>query len=350
MTTFPTAYGLTLRSSIPLPGMRPSARSSALYQQPGDILYREPAGALGQQPGDTATGLPELELEEVSVRKLLATWSGAAGGPIWAGEVGDGLPLQIERGVAGDVLFAYAEQAYFRLNSSGERLECGRLAGGLQWLQVLLCRVLPDVAMLRGYEALHASAVDTPHGAIALLAAPGTGKSTLALELVRRGFGLLADDVLVLGAANGEVLAFPGTPHVNLAEDALTAIDPASVGEVWNMAPGERWVELREVVARPRPVALVCLLEHTPDATGTCTTLAAAPLALGPYMLGLSSERARERARFHLYSDLVQGARLLRLTRGERSTPAELADRLETALEDIPSQNREPALATGTVG
>lgn len=326
--TVSTAYGLALRTSLSLPGFNKHSAAQMSERVEARVL-------------------PELSIEEVSVRKLLATWSGAGRRPMWTGELGDGLTLQIERGAGGDVLFTYGERAYFRLNPSGECLECARLAGSAHWLQVLLSRVLPDVAILRGYEALHASAVDTPRGAVAVLAPPGTGKSTLALELMRRGFGLVADDVLVLDAADGEVLAHPGTPHVNVAEEALVTIEPAAAGRCWELVPGERWVEVGPAVTRPRPMALVCLLERTTGFFGTCRPLAASPLALSPYMLGLSSEPSREHERFDLYADLVQSTRLVRLTRGRNSTPAELADQIEQTLAGICSPTREPALSAG---
>lgn len=61
--------------------------------------------------------------------------------------------------------------------------------------------VLPLVLQSRGLEVLHASAVRTPHGVIALCAVKETGKSTLAYALSRRGHPLWADDAVVVDTA-----------------------------------------------------------------------------------------------------------------------------------------------------
>ena len=52
-----------------------------------------------------------------------------------------------------------------------------------------------------GHEALHAAALDSPDGVVAIMAPSGAGKSTLALELLRQGWPLFADDVLTLSTA-----------------------------------------------------------------------------------------------------------------------------------------------------
>src|ERR1035441_1963395 len=59
------------------------------------------------------------------------------------------------------------------------------------WWRVVLDSVLFTVALLQGYEALHASAVATRDGVIAITAAAGGGKSTLLAELLLRGLGLM---------------------------------------------------------------------------------------------------------------------------------------------------------------
>jgi hypothetical protein len=78
---------------------------------------------------------------------------------------------------------------------------------------VVLDSVLFTVALLQGYEALHAGAVATPDGVIAITSAAGGGKSTLLAALLQRGLALMADDVLVLESRGTEAtLAHPAAP------------------------------------------------------------------------------------------------------------------------------------------
>lgn len=58
--------------------------------------------------------------------------------------------------------------------------------------------VLPLVLQARGFEALHASGVETSSGVSAFCAISGVGKSTLTEALSRRGHFFWADDVVVL--------------------------------------------------------------------------------------------------------------------------------------------------------
>jgi hypothetical protein len=57
---------------------------------------------------------------------------------------------------------------------------------------------LPLVLQARGREVLHASAVTTPAGVVALCAEKENGKSTLAYALARRGYPLWADDAVAI--------------------------------------------------------------------------------------------------------------------------------------------------------
>ncbi len=88
------------------------------------------------------------------------------------------------------------------------------------WWRVVLDSVLFTVALLRGYEALHAGAVATPDGVVAITAATGGGKSTLLSELLGRGSALMADDVLVLEPRGaGPPLAHPAPPLMTVPAD-----------------------------------------------------------------------------------------------------------------------------------
>jgi hypothetical protein len=304
------AYGLDLHTSFPLLGMR--------------------AGC-----GD---GLPSLTLELLAPAELESAWSGQESPPEWTGRLGDGCSLTIERGVCGDVLFTYGDRARdrarFRLDPAQERLECAPLRTGLHWQQVLLGRVLPNVALLRGYEALHASAVDSPEGVVAVAGPSGIGKTTLALELVGRGWPLFADDVLTLGDGPEGVLGHPGSPHMNVAEPPHGTIVPELLGVTLGRLAGERWIAVHASAERPRPVRMICLLERGPGRTLESRIVPSNPLPLAPYMLGLADGTGRARRRFARYADLMGTATLTQLTCGSAERPATVADLIEQALAD----------------
>jgi hypothetical protein len=324
------AYGLDLCCSFPLPGMRAAA---------GDEL-------------------PRLVLELLAPAELQDAWSGSDQPPEWRGRLGDGLDLAIERGGAGDLRFSYGARApsaddlaRFRLHPGMRRLDCAPTRPGLDWQRALIGKVLPAISVMRGYEALHAAAVDAPAGVVAIMAPSGAGKSTLAVELLRRGWPLFADDQLTLDHVEGAVRAHPGTPHMNLAEslpDAIDraeslpdAVDPRTLGVTLGILAGERWLAAHKAEQRPRPVRILCQLERGPGLRLETHTLPANPLPLAPYMLGLSTDAERQRRRFDLYADLMESATLVRLTAGLEHRPEQLADLLEGTLVG------QPELAAG---
>lgn len=79
--------------------------------------------------------------------------------------------------------------------------------------------VLPFVLQTRGYEALHASAVQMEGGVVGLCAHSGTGKTTAAFGLARMsGSPLWADDALVFRTSDGDspyrCVALPFSPNL----------------------------------------------------------------------------------------------------------------------------------------
>jgi hypothetical protein len=305
MDTGYVAYGLALHCSFSLPGMVP----------------RE------------TEGMPALALNLVGEGELQAAWSGDRGSA-WRGKLGDGHEFSIARGPGGDLLFTYGDEARFRFDRAAGVLECapGQPAD-LAWQRVLLSRVLPNVSLAYGREALHASAVESPRGVVAIAAPSETGKSTLAAELVRRGWPLCTDDVLVLDAAADGTVAHPGTPHITTAAGVPWS-EPH--GATIGVLAGERWMALRDAQPGPAALAAVFLFERRPELGLATRPLPSSPLVLAPYMLGLPDESGRESARFALYSDLVASAALVQLTGSSEDMPAALADEVERALDGSP--------------
>jgi hypothetical protein len=301
------AHGLRLHSGFPLPGMTPVADEDA----------------------------SPLALELASPAELAALWSGAREIPPWRGYLGDGCELRIERGCAGDLLFTYGERARFHLDANQRLLTCAPVEAGLYWQRALLTKVLADIALVRGCEALHASAVDSPQGAVAIVAPPGAGKTTLALELMRRGHALLTDDVLTLTAGCDGVLAHPATPHMNLEPAHDDVAEPLVA--VLAMLGQERWTVAHAVARGPLEVRAIFLLERRIGLPLGVELLPPSPLALAPYMLGLDEDIERERRRFALYADLAASATLLRLSCDADDHPADIVDLIEQALADRPA-------------
>jgi hypothetical protein len=296
------AFGLSLRSSFSLPGPVPTGI------------------------GDRS--LPACALELVPERDLLADWSGPVSPSAWRGSLKDGSELTIEWGVERDLLFRYGSQALFHLDREATRLSCApREAAAISWRRVLCSRVLPLVAVARGREALHAAAVETAAGVVALAGPSGAGKSTLVAELVACGHRLFTDDVLVLSSDGGQVLAHPGGPYLSLANGVA-----APPGETLESVGDKRWIALREAAREPRGVAAIVLLERGEAAAPETSRIPPSPLPLAPFMLGLPDQPHRDRSRFSTYSDLVDGAALLRLRAAAGDSAADLAGELERAL------------------
>jgi hypothetical protein len=308
------AYGLRLASSFPL---------------------------VGTEKSDDAHELPPLALSMLEPGELEHEWSATEASPEWRGRLGDGRELSIERGSAGDLLFGYGELARFHLDADMLRLGCAPSGEGLDWQRTLIGKVVPSIAVMRGYEALHAAALDSPEGVVAIMGPAGSGKSTLALELLRRGWPLFADDQLTLAHAGEAIVAHPGTPHMNLALELPAGFAPDSLGDTLAILAGERWLAARSTSIQVRPVRLLCLLERGPGLTTGIQRLPRSPLELAPYMLGIPIDTERERARFALFCDLTESVPMVRVSGDVEQRPEQLADLVELALED----ERQPVAA-----
>jgi len=111
--------------------------------------------------------------------------------------------------------------------------------------------VFPIVLHAHGCEVLHASAVRTEQGVLALCGASGAGKSTLAFELSRRGHRLFGDDAVAFEFAGGAPRARDLPFELRLRPDSAEFFGVTS-----SVQPEEAEVE-------PAPLAALCLLERT---------------------------------------------------------------------------------------
>jgi hypothetical protein len=117
---------------------------------------------------------------------------------------------------------------------------------------------VPIVLQARGLEVLHASAVLTPHGVVALCGVREAGKSTIAYALNLRGFPLWADDAVAFAASEKSVQAFslPFAPRLRPAAASFFGRD--------HSVPQTRTCWDESSTSASVPLAAVCVLNQTP--------------------------------------------------------------------------------------
>jgi hypothetical protein len=308
---------------------------------------------------------PTLHLRSVSSRVIAESWSGLnANG--WEGTI-DGARFVVERGLAGDHRFVHGAhpdpsgtpsagtRAVHHLSADASVLQCAPSDPAEQsWWRVVLDSVLFTVALLQGYEALHAGAVATPDGVIAITAASGGGKSTLLSELLARGLTLMADDVLVLGPSgtNAPPLAHPAPPLMTVPATRLPMLGAArSTSETGSTEAGppktisaigdERWIPV-PVHPEPLPLKALVVLNRSPGLT-TDLHRADRPLAvLMGSLLRFPRARERERARFEVAGAIAAHVPIWQLDADPSVAPNTLAGLLLAELMEPPDTDAKP--------
>lgn len=293
------AFGLTWASTFALPMIK---------------------GAPGAEP-DVALGLCE------NVDPL---WSGDPRTPEWRFRI-DGRRFVIERGWAGDFRLSRQDGVRFHLDREATSISCEPpVVSDPASRRLLLDTVLWTTTLLRGLEGLHASAVLTEAGVVAFLAGSGGGKTSIAFELVRRGYPLVCDDVLIVERRRGGFVAHPSPPVMNLpAAMPLhgVRVDPiARIGE-------ESWVSAAHVATQqPSRLAHLFLLERAPGFDRRVVDMEPTALDLLRHAQVHAFVESWERRRFELCSDLAVGVPLSRVEAGDNASPSVIADLVEQAL------------------
>ncbi|HLJ56531.1 MAG TPA: hypothetical protein VKT77_15940 [Chthonomonadaceae bacterium] len=105
--------------------------------------------------------------------------------------------------------------------------------------EMLVHRILPRVAQLRGAHVLHASVVARDGKAAVLCAASGHGKSTLAAYLTsQRGWQLLADDACAFRIEAGVPRVYATCNTLSLFDDAADGLGVSRTGSTRSVARG----------------------------------------------------------------------------------------------------------------
>lgn len=99
----------------------------------------------------------------------------------------------------------------------------------------LLGTCMGAILWQRGFTVLHGNAVRMRDGVMVCVGHSGAGKSTLATEFVRRGFPVIADDVV---AVDENANAVQGIPRIKLWQESLDHFDIKN-RNLTRLRPGE---------------------------------------------------------------------------------------------------------------
>jgi hypothetical protein len=283
------------------------------------INYRAfgiPVGSPFLFPGDWNVTPPAAD-PTVIVARDRPPWPGSAEGG-WRG-LSDGKKFVVERSRSGEHRFSHDQRLLFHLSADHRELVVDPAsARDVSWWRTLLDPVLFTVGLLRGKDALHAGAVATQNGAVAIAAPSGGGKSTLLAQLLSEGHRLLTDDVLFLDKVDGEVVAYPGPPLITLPSKA------AGIGKTLERLEDEIWATV-PVITDPVPLRRLVFLDRR-DGVETTVRRVGSPLApLLAGMLTFPQARDRKLSRFDMAAELATQTEICRLQADLSVAPSELA-------------------------
>jgi hypothetical protein len=209
------------------------------------------------------------------------------------------------------------------------------------WQRLLITRVLPIAATLRGVEVLHASAVRLADAAVAVSGPSGLGKSSLAMQLYfRHGAPFMTDDLLGLEVDGDGVIAHPGFSIVSLRpaeRRLLTREEAGRLGDIVSRGNKTHYALDRE--PGPLPLKAMYFLERDDAAGGPLIERMAAPdplLLLASTFVLMVRTPERLRRQLDLCAAIADRVPIFRLRIapgvGARETAAELDEHVR-ALE-----------------
>ncbi len=206
----------------------------------------------------------------------------------------------------------------------------------------------------RGIISFHASAVASEEGAVLFVGRSGAGKSSLLGALLKRGYAMLADDVVgvapdssLRGAsashfpapnAYSRFLALPAYPRLRLCADALDALAWRGQALKEGKRFGKHLVPVRRFHASPLPIRSLYLLDaHSRSGIEieTVRSSSAVEALRRQVLLKRLMNGLGRREHFHTAVAMVRQAPVVRVRRPVHALRLDaLADRVEAHLRD----------------
>jgi hypothetical protein len=305
---------------------------SARLGRPGALGFRIAADF--EVPGlplrEWDASAPQIELRRASGDDMRELWSGASGPRIWWTIFEDGCDYTVWRGREGDHLVDYAGRPAFHLSRDGLVLSCAEPQPiSSRWAQTLTDSVLWTVALIRGRQLLHASAVQSPQGAVAVLAAQGGGKSSLTAQLVLDGWPFVTDDILAFERRDSQIVVHPGPNLMNLSVALEPALPAEALGDTLatfqSNGSTERWLLIRGCASTELPLRATVLLRRGAYAQTELSRITATSVDVIGHTLAFRRIEGAQQRRFEAVSDLAERVPVYCLQASAETPPEELA-------------------------
>ena len=286
------AFGLFCEADFPLPGLVPAGTDAGAH----------------------------VTLELLPIARVLAAFSGLPE-LVWETVFSCDRAVALQRGVAGDHLFSFGDDALFHVDTDATRvLWAPRVADDPACLRFLADTVLWTVAVLRRIPCVHGAVVAIDGQGVAISAESGGGKTTLALELQSRdGVRFVSDDVAAMTPA---LEVWPGPRLMN----APVAVPPHPGSRVLAQLEDELWLALDDGVTAPVSLHALILLDRSPGAQLRLEAIEPTLWELLPHTMYFGGSPASWALSFAAAADLAAGVPVMRLSAPPEATPAQLAD------------------------
>ncbi len=290
------AYGLRIRSDIPLPEL-----SQGRPELEADVSIR--LGEIELGPTDPAADHPDLRVSLDGTR-------------FWLDGVGTYAVLDSQEIIV-DPSIPHDDRL-LRFNLLG-------LAMALLLHQ-------------RNLVVLHASVVSIEGSAIAFLGHSHSGKSTSAAALHRRGHPMITDDIAAIDInSDDQPIIHPAFPLMRLWPEAVTSVGlaPDALENVYDGSPKRSTPASTGFATAPVPLRAIYLMDYGPqfqiDPIPPAT--AVAELLNHSFVAGILKPTNTAASHFHRCVKLAQSVRIARLIR--RRNIAELDQLAESIEQDL---------------
>lgn len=120
--------------------------------------------------------------------------------------------------------------------------------------------------LMRGYSAIHCSAIEIDANRAALISGvSGAGKSTTALSLIDAGHRYLADDIIMV-QPSPDMLIYPGFPLQKVCRNIAEQIDPADLFYINERKDKFAYYNTKDFCGEPRRLTTMIMLnKHEGD-------------------------------------------------------------------------------------